>query len=94
MTPTGFLAEAGLAFARQARPARLDPLREQLRQLQVDLLQARTAVAGIGENLERAVTAADRTGVVPPWLVDAVAVCRRRLDALDAVVERVDGRLP
>src|SRR5437899_1032415 len=51
LTPTGFLAEVGLAAARGAPPAALDPMRESLARLEVELFDARVAVGRIGTNL-------------------------------------------
>jgi hypothetical protein len=93
MTTTGYLAEAGLAHARQTRPARLEPVREELRLLQLDLFQARTTTGRIGEHLDQALAVFAAAGTVPPALADVVESCARRLAALDALINRVDERL-
>ena len=93
MTPTGFLAEAGLAVARGTPPASLDPVREQLAALQAELFDARVAVGRIGTNLNQAVAALNATGTAPDWLQHAAALCERRMTRLDEVIAVVDGRL-
>src|SRR5438270_7349436 len=57
MTPTGFLTEAGLAAARGVPPATLHPMRENLAQLEVDLVGARVTGGPIGTNLNQALAA-------------------------------------
>ncbi|SNT65686.1 hypothetical protein SAMN05421812_12529 [Asanoa hainanensis] len=93
LTPTGFLAEAGLAAARGTPPASLDRGREGLAQLQAELFDARVAVGRIGTNLNQAVAALNATGAAPDWLIQAVAMCERRMQALDEVISMVDRRL-
>ncbi len=89
MTPTGFLAEAGLAAARGTPPAALSPSREALAELQGELFDARVALGRIGTNLNQAVTALHATGEAPAWLEHVVLLCERRMAALDAVVTRI-----
>lgn len=93
MTPTGFLAEAGLAAARGTPPASLDPVREHLAALQAELFDARVAVGRIGTNLNQAVAALNATGTAPDWLARAVALCEGRMTHLDQVIATVDARL-
>lgn len=93
MTATGFLAEAGLAYARQTRPARLEPVREQLRLLQLDLFQTRTSTGRIAANLDQALAAFQATGAAPAWLEQTAQSCAQRLAALDEVIDQVDGHL-
>jgi hypothetical protein len=93
MTPTGFLAEAGLAYARQTRPARLEPVREQLRLLQLDLFQTRTITGRIAANLDQALAMFQAAGHAPAWLEQAAQSCVQRLAALDEVINQVDGHL-
>lgn len=94
MTPTGFLAEAGLAAARGAPPAALDPMRESLAQLEVELFDTRVAVGRIGTNLNQAVSALNATGQAPAWLERVAWLCEQRMLRLDAVISRVDRALP
>lgn len=94
LTPTGFLAEAGLAAARGIeRPAGLDPLREALADLQVELFDVRTAVGRIGTNLNQAVAAFHATGDAPDWLVRSAALCEQRMARVDETIALVDRRL-
>lgn len=90
MTPTGFLAEAGLATARGAPPASLSPTREALAELQRELFDARVALGRIGTNLNQAIAALNATGQPPAWLEHVVLLCQRRMDALDEVATRID----
>jgi hypothetical protein len=89
MTPTGFLAEAGLAAARGTPPASLHPNREAIAQLQAELFDARVALGRIGINLNQAVAALNATGGAPVWLDRVVHLCERRIAALDEVVTRL-----
>jgi len=93
MTPTGYLAEAGLAAARGTPPATLDPAWERLAELQAALFDIRVAVGRIGTNLNQAVAAFNTTGKAPVWLDRAVALCERRMVRVDSVIEMVAGRL-
>jgi hypothetical protein len=90
MTPTGFLAEAGLAAARGAPSAPLSPTREALAEMQGELFDARVALGRIGTNLNQAAAALNATGEAPAWLERVVLLCERRMAALDEVVSRID----
>jgi len=94
MTPTGFLTEAGLAAARGAPPAALDPMRESLAQLEVELFDTRVAVGRIGTNLNQAVSALNATGQAPAWLERVAWLCEQRMLRVDAVISRIDHALP
>ena len=94
MTPTGFLTEAGLAAARGVPPAALDPMRESLAQLEVELFDARVAVGRIGTNLNQAVSALNATGHAPAWLERVAWLCEQRMLRVDAVISRIDHALP
>jgi hypothetical protein len=50
---------------------------------------ARTAVNRFGGNVNQAVAALNATGVVPVWLVDAVALCQPAVEGLDETVALV-----
>ena len=93
VTPTGFCAEAALSAARGVRSAALDPARETFADMQVELFDARVALGRIGTNLNQAVAALNATGDAPDWLERVVALCERRMQRLDGVIERVDRRL-
>ena len=94
MTPTGFLTEAGLAAARGAPPTSLDPMRESLALLEVELFDARVAVGRIGTNLNQAVAALNVTGQAPAWLERVAWLCEQRMLRVDAVISRIDHALP
>jgi hypothetical protein len=94
MTTTGFCAEAALSTARGVRSAALDPDRDSFADAQTELFDARVALGRIGTNLNQAVTALNATGQAPEWLERVVLLCERRMQRLDAVIERVDRRLP
>lgn len=89
MTPTGFLAEAGLAAARGAAPASLHPSRETIARLQVELFDARVALGRIGTNLNQAIAAFNATGEVPIWLARVALLCERRMAAVDTAVSQI-----
>ena len=90
MTPTGYLTEAGLAAARGAPPTSLDPMRESLALLEVELFDARVAVGRIGTNLNQAVAALNATGQAPAWLERVAWLCEQRMLRVDAVISRID----
>ncbi len=99
LTPTGFVAQAALAAARDETPAAapkaasVAPLSsaeyEALRDVQAGLFDACAAVNRVGVNLNQAVTAFNSTDQPPVWLETVVAMCARRLAALDEVVSTV-----
>ena len=93
MTPTGYLAEVGLAAARGAPPTALDPMREALARLEVELFDTRVTVGRIGTNLNQAVTAFNATGTPPAWLERAAWLCEQRMLQVDAVISRIDHAL-
>jgi hypothetical protein len=93
MTPTGYLAEAALAYARRTRPARLEPLREQVRLLQLDLFQLRTTTGRLGVSLDEVLAAFVTTGTVPPALADLIQSYALHLNSLDELIDRVDEKL-
>ena len=94
MTPTGYLAEAGLAAARGAPPSSLDPMRESLARLEVELFDTRVAVGRIGTNLNQAVAALNATGAAPAWLERVACLCEQRMLRVDAVISRIDHAVP
>lgn len=64
LTPTGFVAMAGVAAATGQRPPGADPLREAL----IELMAARTQVRRFGVNVNQAVRELNATGTAPEWL--------------------------
>lgn len=95
LTPTGFVAMAALAAARDAvgpcAPAAVE--HEAWCVVQVELFDARTAVNRVGTNLNQAVAALHATGEPPMWLSTVVAMCARTLARLDEAIAAVHRRL-
>jgi hypothetical protein len=99
LTPTGFVAQAALAAARGETSTTTPALAsvapassaeyEALRDVQAVLFDACTAVNRVGVNLNQGVAAFNATGEPPVWLETVVAMCARRLAALDEVVSTV-----
>jgi hypothetical protein len=81
LTPTGFLAEAGLSTARRIASPELDAVREDLARLQHQLFSLCTAAS-------RA-----RAGLAAAGDGGAAEICRQLLETADAVVDRVDRHL-
>ena len=88
LTPTGFAAEAALATARGVAmaddAAALAGDDEGLRQVLVELMQARTQLRRYGVNVNQAVAQLHGTGDLPTWL-------EGRVERADEAVERVDA---
>ena len=94
LTPTGYVATAALAAARQHGGVVVGEERlEQLAGLQAELFDARTALNRVGGNLNQAVAALNATGQAPVWLASAVRLVVRAITALDQVVTKIDRRL-
>jgi hypothetical protein len=94
LTPTGYVATAALAAARQHGGVVVGEERlEQLAGLQAGLFDARTALNKVGGNLNQAVAALNSTGQAPAWLASAVRLVVRAVTALDQVVTKIDRRL-
>jgi hypothetical protein len=89
LTPTGFVAAAGLTLAGAALP----PALSADRQLLAELLQTRTALSRYGTNLNQAVTALHSGAGAPVWLLQAVAGCARAADGVDALTAALARRL-
>ena len=89
LTPTGFVAAAGLALA----GAGLPPALTVDRQLLAELLQTRTALSRYGSNLNQAVAALNSGAGAPVWLLQAVAGCARAADGVDALTATLARRL-
>jgi hypothetical protein len=89
LTPTGFVATAGLTLAGAALP----PALSADRQLLAELLQTRTALSRYGTNLNQAVAAMHSGADAPAWLLQAVAGCARAADGVDALTAALSRRL-
>jgi hypothetical protein len=89
LTPTGFVAAAGLTLAGAALP----PALSADRQLLAELLQTRTALSRYGSNLTQAVAALHSGAGAPVWLKQAVAGCARAADGVDALTATLARRL-
>lgn len=89
LTPTGFVAAAGLTLAGAALP----PALSTDRQVQAELLQTRTALGRYGVNLNQAVAAMHSGAGAPVWLRQAVAGCARAVDGVDALTATLARRL-
>lgn len=90
LTPSGFLAGAGLAASGQGP----GPSRSGDRELLAELLSLRTAIRRYAVNVNQAVAALHSTGDAPLWLARAVAGADRAVDSADAATQRVARRLP
>jgi hypothetical protein len=89
LTPTGFVAAAGLTLA----GAGLPPVLSADRQLLAELLQTRTALGRYANNLNQAVAVLHSGGAAPVWLLQAVAGCVRATEGVDAVTVELTRRL-
>jgi hypothetical protein len=88
LTPSGFLAGAGLAAAGQG-PA---PSQSVDRELLAELLRLRLAIRRYAVNVNQAVAALHSTGDAPVWLSRAVAGAQQAVLSADAATRRVTGR--
>jgi hypothetical protein len=87
LTPTGYVAAAGLALS----GAGVAPATAADRALLAELLQGRTALGRYGANLNQAVAALNSGLGAPVWLLQAVSGCARaseRMDRASVVVSR------
>jgi hypothetical protein len=89
LTPSGFLAAAGLAAAGQG-PA---PSQSVDRELLAELLSLRAAIRRYAVNVNQAVTLMHSTGETPIWLARAVAGAHRAVVSADAATQRVARRM-
>ena len=89
LTPSGFLAGAGLAAAGQG-PA---PSQSVDRELLAELLSLRAAIRRYAVNVNQAVALMHSTGETPVWLSRAVAGAHRAVVSVDAATQRVARRL-
>ena len=98
LTPTGYVAETALAAATGTAPSngQMDTsgaTRAELARLQRELFAVRTAVTRIGTNLNQAVAALHTIGRPTDRLRSAATRCQEVLEAVDAAVAAIDGRL-
>jgi hypothetical protein len=89
LTPSGFLAGAGLAAAGQG-PA---PSQSVDRELLAELLSLRGAIRRYAVNVNQAVALMHSTGQTPIWLPRAVAGAHRAVVSADAATQRVARRI-
>lgn len=89
LTPTGFVAAAGLTVAGAGRP----PASSGERQLLGELLQLRTALGRYAVNLNQAVIVLHQGEGAPVWLLSAVAGCVRATERVDALTVELPRRL-
>jgi hypothetical protein len=89
LTPSGFLAGAGLAAAGHG-PA---PSQSVDRELLAELLSLRAAIRRYAVNVNQAVVLMHSTGETPLWLSRAVAGAHRAVVSADAATQRVARRL-
>ena len=89
LTPSGFLAVAGLAAAGQGP----GPSQNADRELLAELLHLRTAIRRYAVNVNQAVAALHSTGDAPVWLGRAVAGADRAVASADEATSRVARRL-
>jgi len=89
LTPTGYVAAAGLALS----GAGVAPASSVDRALLAELLQARTALRRYGVNLNQAVAALNSGAGAPVWLLQAVGGCARASERMDRVSVELSRRL-
>jgi hypothetical protein len=89
LTPSGFLAGAGLAAAGQGPT----PSQSVDRELLAELLSLRAAIRRYAVNVNQAVVLMHSTGETPIWLSRAVAGAHRAVVNADAATQRVARRL-
>ena len=89
LTPSGFLALAGLVAAGQGP----GPSQSADRELLAELLHLRTALRRYAVNVNQAVAALHSTGDAPIWLSRAVAGADRAVASADEATTRVARRL-
>jgi hypothetical protein len=89
LTPTGFVAAAGLSVAGSG----VTPTTAADRAVLAELLQARTALRRYGGNLNQAVAALNSAAGAPVWLLQAVSGCARAADRMDEVTVQLTRRL-
>lgn len=89
LTPTGFVAAAGLSVAGSG----VAPASSADRAVLAELLQARTALGRYGVNLNQAVAALHSGAGAPVWLLQAVSGCARASERMDQATVALTRRL-
>jgi hypothetical protein len=89
LTPTGYVAAAGLALS----GAGVAPASSVDRALLAELLQGRTALRRYGVNLNQAVAALNSSAGAPVWLLQAVSGCARASARMDRASVELSRRL-
>ena len=89
-TAAGYLADAGVAAAREHAGAIASG---ELADLQRELFAARRALNLLASNVDQAAAIANTTGVVPPWMSDAIRLCVTAVQRVDAVTARIHRKL-
>ena len=89
LTPTGFVAAAGLTVAGSG----VAPATAVDRAVLAELLQARTALRRYGINLNQAVAALNSGAGAPVWLLQAVSGCARAAERVDEATVALTRRL-
>lgn len=94
LTPTGFLAGAGVAAASPATgTGPTGPPGAVERALLGELLAARTQLRRVGTNLNQALVVLHSNGAAPGWLAVAVDRCHRAVQRVDEVTLPLAQRL-
>ena len=89
LTPTGFVAAAGLTLSGSGTA----PATSADRALLAELLQGRTALGRYGVNLNQAVAALNSGAGAPVWLLQAVSGCARASERMDRATVVLSRRL-
>jgi hypothetical protein len=89
LTPSGFLASAGVAAAGHGPT----PSQSVDRELLAELLSLRAAIRRYAVNVNQAVALMHSTGETPVWLSRAVAGAHRAVVSADAATQRVARRM-
>ena len=89
LTPTGYVAAAGLALSGTG----VAPATSVDRALLAELLQGRTALRRYGVNLNQAVAALNSGAGAPVWLLQAVSGCVRASERMDRATVELSRRL-
>ena len=89
LTPTGFVAAAGLTVAGSG----VAPATAVDRAVLAELLQARTALRRYGVNLNQVVAALNSGAGAPVWLLQAVSGCARAAERMDEATVALTRRL-
>jgi uncharacterized membrane protein len=90
LTPTGFIAAAALAVARDVRP----PVGSLAREALAELSWLSTQLRRLGVNVNQAVARFHTTGAAPPQLEAAVRVAIRVAERVEDAADRTVRLLP